>query len=351
MNFASDNWAGASERVMAALNTANDGFAAAYGADDLTRRVEARFNDIFERDVAVFFVATGTAANALALSAANRPGGAIFCHAEAHAAVDECGAPEFFTGGGKLVGLHGAGGKITPDGLRDALAAFHEGFVHHGQPQAVTITQSSEIGTVYSVEEIRAIKSVAETRDIPLHMDGARFANALVSLGVSPAEMTWKAGVDMLSFGGTKNGCWCAEAVVMFDPDKAAAMPWLRKRGAQLFSKSRFIAAQFDGYLADGYWLELARHSNAMAQLLADAIEAIPHARLAARPQANVLCAIVPRERIAALRAAGGSFYEWPSEGLAPEQRPGEDEELIRLVTSFATRDEHISSFAAVLAG
>lgn len=334
---------------MAALTTANDGFAAAYGADDLTRRVEARFNDIFEREVGVFFVATGTAANALALSAVNKPGGAIFCHAEAHAAVDECGAPEFFTGGSKLVRLHGDNAKIAPDTLAEAMSAFHEGFVHHGQPQAVTITQSTESGTVYSVDEIRAIKAVAETRDIPLHTDGARFANALVSLGVSPAEMTWKAGVDMLSFGGTKNGCWCAEAIVVFDPEKAAIVPWLRKRGAQLFSKNRFIAAQFDGYLADDHWLDLARHSNGMAQTLADAIMASNGARLAGRPQANEVFAIIPKARIAPLRAAGANFYEWPADGL--EQPLAENEELVRLVTSFATRDEHITDFVGVLAG
>lgn len=334
---------------MAALTDANDGFAAAYGADDLTRRVEARFNDIFERDVAVFFVATGTAANALALSATNKPGGAIFCHAEAHVAVDECGAPEFFTGGSKLVRVHGDNGKIAPGTLAEAMAAFQEGFVHHGQPQAVTITQSTESGTVYSVEEIRAIKAVAETRGLPLHMDGARFANALVSLGVSAAEMTWKSGVDLLSFGGTKNGCWCAEAIVVFDPEKAEIIPWLRKRGAQLFSKNRFIAAQFDGYLADDHWLDLARHSNCMAQKLADAIAGSNGARLAGRPQANEVFAIIPKSRIAPLRAAGGNFYEWPADGL--EQPLAGGEELIRLVTSFATRDEHITDFASVLAG
>lgn len=349
MHFASDNWAGASDRVMAALNAANDGFAPAYGADDLTRRVEARFCDIFEREVAVFFVATGSAANSLALSMSSRPGGAIFCHDEAHVAVDECGAPEFLTGGSKLVRLHGSDGKITPDGLASGLAAFHEGFVHHGRPQAVTITQSTEIGTVYTPDEIAAVRAVADTRAIPLHMDGARFANALVSLGVSAAEMTWKAGVDLLSFGGTKNGCWCAEAVVVFDRDKADEMGWIRKRAGQLFSKSRFVSAQFDGYLADGHWLELARHSNAMAQKLADAVEANEHARLPARPAANEVFVVVRKARIPAMRAAGAQFYEWPADGLPHNQALGEDEEYIRLVTSFRTSETDIAAFADLL--
>ncbi|PTW59479.1 L-threonine aldolase [Breoghania corrubedonensis] len=349
MFFASDNWAGASDTVMAALSSANDGFAPAYGEDDISRRVAARFNDIFEREVAVFFVATGSAANSLALAHSARPGGAIFCHDEAHVAVDECGCPEFMTGGSKLVRIKGAGGKIAPEGLAKALSGFQDGFVHHGRPQAVTITQSSEIGTVYTLDEIAAIKAVADTRALPLHMDGARFANALVSLGVTPAEMTWKAGVDLLSFGGTKNGCWCAEAVVIFDKDKADELAWLRKRAGQLFSKSRFIAAQFDGYLADDHWLDLARHSNAMAQKLADAVEASDNARLPARPEANETFIVVKKVRIPAMRDAGAAFYEWPADGLAPDQALRADEELIRLVTSFRTSEADIESFVALL--
>ena len=349
MYFASDNWAGASDRVMAALSSANDGFAPAYGADDISRRVEARFRDLFEREVAVFFVATGSAANSLALAHSARPGGAIFCHDEAHVAVDECGCPEFMTGGSKLVRIKGANGKITPDGLAKALSGFQEGFVHNGRPQAVTVTQSTEVGSVYRPDEIAAIKAVADTRSIPLHMDGARFANALVSLGVTPAEMTWKAGVDLLSFGGTKNGCWCAEAVVVFDKDKADELAWLRKRAGQLFSKSRFIAAQFDGYLADGHWLDLARHSNDMAQKLADAVEASDEARLPARPEANETFVVVRKSRIPAMRAAGAAFYEWPADGLAPDQALQGDEELIRLVTSFRTSEADIEGFMALL--
>ncbi|WP_321333743.1 low specificity L-threonine aldolase [Breoghania sp.] len=349
MYFASDNWAGASDQVMAALSSANDGFAPAYGADDLTRRVEARFSEIFEREVAVFFVATGSAANALALSLSSKPGGAIFCQDEAHVAVDECGCPEFMTGASKLVRIQGPNGKITPEGFAKAMSAFQDGFVHHGRPQAVTITQSTEIGTVYTLDEIAAIKAVADTRAIPLHMDGARFANALVSLGVSPADMTWKAGVDVLSFGGTKNGCWCAEAVVVFDKDKAGELEWLRKRAGQLFSKSRFISAQFDGYLANDHWLDMARHSNAMAQKLADAVEASSTARLPARPQANETFIVVKKARIPAMREAGAAFYEWPADGLAPDQALKADEELIRLVTSFRTREADIDAFMKLL--
>ncbi|MDJ0932465.1 low specificity L-threonine aldolase [Breoghania sp.] len=349
MFFASDNWAGASDRVMAALSSANDGFAPAYGDDDISRRVVTRFSEIFEREVAVFFVATGSSANSLALAISAKPGGAVFCHDEAHVAVDECGCPEFMTGGSKLVRIQGANGKITPDGLTKAMSAFAEGFVHNGRPQAVTITQSTEIGTVYEFDEIAAIKRVADTRSLPLHMDGARFANALVSLGVTPAEMTWKAGVDLLSFGGTKNGCWCAEAVVVFDKDKAGELAWLRKRAGQLFSKSRFIAAQFEGYLADDHWLDLARHSNAMAQKLADAVEASDNAWLPARPQANETFIVVKKNRIEAMREAGAAFYEWPADGQAPDQALNSEEELIRLVTSFRTSEADIENFVALL--
>ncbi|NRG17329.1 low specificity L-threonine aldolase [Rhizobiales bacterium] len=343
MIFASDNWAGASDAVMAALTRHNSGMAPAYGGDPLTESISNRFSEIFEREVAVFFLTTGTAANALALSAYAKPGGTIFCHDEAHVLVDECNAPEFFTGGMKLVAVHGPHGKFSPASLKAALDNLPEGVVHHGQPAAVTIAQATEAGTVYSLEEIHAIKEVAQTRGLPLHMDGARFANALVHLDVAPAEMTWRAGVDVLSFGATKNGCWCAEAVVFFNPEDAKDFAYLRKRGGQLLSKSRFAAAQFEGYFEGGNWLDLARHANAMAARLADGIHASRNGRIAWAPQANEVFPIFSHEKFAQLKSAGVVMHEWPSKTLSA------NETLARMVTSFRTSEDEVEAFLALL--
>ncbi|MBW8639155.1 low specificity L-threonine aldolase [Hoeflea sp. WL0058] len=348
MYFASDNWTGAHPRVAASLTKHADGFATAYGASDLDRAIEARFDELFEREVAVFFVGTGTAANALAMAAINRPGGVSFCHREAHVIEDECGAPEFFTHGARLAPVDGLDGKIDPDELQQEIRRFPPDFVHAGQPMAVTITQSTEIGTVYALEEIETISGVCVQHGLPLHMDGSRFANALACLDVSPAELTWKRGVDILSFGGTKNGCWCAEALVFFDPEKAKDLPFIRKRAAQLFSKTRFISAQFQAYFEDGLWLELARHSNAMASRLAASIETSEDLALAWKPQANEVFAILRKSKAQELREKGAVFADWNmprrhSRGL------DDDETLIRLVTSFATTDEHIDRFAQAI--
>ncbi|WP_292401314.1 low specificity L-threonine aldolase, partial [Mesorhizobium sp.] len=255
MNFASDNWAGAHPSIAAGLSAHAGGFSTAYGDGALDQAAYQRFNEIFEREVAVFFVATGTAANSLSLSTYNKSGGISFCHRESHVIEDECGAPEYFTGGSRLFAVDGALGKIDPNKLGAAVDRFAPEIVHSGRPMAVSITQSTEVGTIYTLNEIARISTIAKHHKLPLHMDGARFANALVALETTPAEMTWKRGVDILSFGGTKNGCWCAEAVVLFDLDRASELAFLRKRAAQLFSKSRFVAAQFEAYFKDGLWL------------------------------------------------------------------------------------------------
>jgi threonine aldolase len=349
MFFASDNWAGAHSKIAERLLKEAGGFAAAYGNSDLDRKVEARFAEIFEHDVAVFFVATGTAANSLALASVQRPGGISFCHAEAHVAEDECGAPDFFSGA-RLATVEGAAGKIDPKALAAKVARFPQDAVHHGRAAAVTITQASEIGTIYSLAEIDAISAICKANGLPLHMDGARFANALVALDATPAEMTWKRGVDMVSFGGTKNGCWCAEAIVFFNPDMAKEMQFIRKRAAQLFSKSRFIAAQFDGYFEDGLWLDLARHSNGMADKLRSGIESAAGAKLAWQTASNEVFAIIPKSAAKIAEDKGAKFYEWP----IPESQPdlvAADETLIRLVTSFATTEEDVNGFLACLAG
>jgi threonine aldolase len=346
MFFASDNWAGAHPDIAQSLVTAADGFASAYGTGDLDKRVEKTFSEIFERDVAVFFVGTGT--NSLALASFNRPGGQVFCHREAHVNVDECNAPEFFATGAKLVPIDGPAGKLSPDALAAAIGRFPPDFVHGGQPMAVTITQATEAGTTYALDEIAALSAVARASGLPLHMDGARFANALAHLGTTPAEMTWKRGVDILSFGGTKNGCWCAEALVLFDPGKAKQMHFLRKRSAQLFSKSRFIAAQFDAYFRDDLWLTLARHANGMAARLAAGFAASDKARLAWPTGSNELFVIIRNDAMKALQDKGAVFYDWPA-GPDLKATMREDETLVRLVTSFATRQADVDSFLSAL--
>lgn len=346
MNFASDNWAGAHPRIAEALAKHAPGTSRPYGAGEIDRSIEKTFAEIFERDVAVFFVATGTAANALALTACARPGGIALAHEQAHVIADECGAIEYLSGALRLLPLAGDEGRIDPASLSAALARLSARAVHAGQAAAVTITQATEAGTVYSIGEIEEIAALCRRHGVPLHMDGARFANALVALGATPAQMTWKAGIDLLSFGATKNGCWAAEALIVFDPARFPELPFIRKRAGQLFSKSRFVSAQLEAYFADGLWLANAMHANAMAARLAAALEA-SSARLPWRPQANALFPIMKEATAARLRDAGAEFYEWPAGSLAPSLAP--DERMYRFVTSFVTEPAEIDQVAALL--
>jgi threonine aldolase len=341
MNFISDNTAGASAPVMAAIANANDGTASAYGTDAWTSRVENLFAGIFEHDVAVFLVASGTAANSLALASITRPWGAVLTHEESHVADDECGAPEFFSDGAKLVGLPGAGNKISPDLVTKALARMREGALHQVQPQALAITQATECGRIYTPAEVRALKDAGAARGLTLHMDGARFANALVALGCTPAEITWKAGVDVLSFGGTKNGCWAAEAVIFFDPARADEMKWRRKRAGHTLSKGRLIGAQFEGLLGGGHWLDLARHANAMAKRLADALTAQGIA-LAWPCEANAVFPILSPALQQSLKAAGVSYLPWSQTALPGDVVLKEGEVVGRFVMAFSTREDDV---------
>jgi len=350
MNFVSDNLAGASAPVMQAMAAANDGFAAGYGNDAWTKRVEALFAELFEREVAVFLVTTGTAANSLALASLVQPWGAVLCHHEAHVAADECGAPEFFTGGAKIVGLPGDGCKLLPDVVADQLARMRAGAVHQVQPQLLSITQATECGLVYTPAEIAALKQAILPRGLKLHMDGARFANAIAALGCSPAQVTWKAGVDVLSFGGTKNGAFAAEAVIVFDPAGASEMPWRRKRAGHTLSKGRLIGAQFEGLLANGHWLDLARHANAMAARLASAVEAAGKLRLAWACEANEVFLVLPHQAQAALAVQGIQYIAWSDAALPEHGRLQQGEVVGRFVCSFATQAEEVDRLAAVLA-
>lgn len=350
MNFISDNLAGASAPVMQAMMAANDGFAAAYGNDAWTKRVEVLFAELFEREVAVFLVTSGTAANSLALASLVQPWGAVLCHHEAHIAADECGAPEFFTGGAKIIGLPGDGCKLEPEVVMDQLARMRASAVHQVQPQMLSITQATECGLVYTPAEIAALKQATLPRGLKLHMDGARFANAVVALGCTPAEITWKAGVDVLSFGGTKNGAFAAEAVIVFDPADAAEMPWRRKRAGHTLSKGRLIGAQFEGLLADGHWLDLARHANAMAARLASAVETAGKLRLAWACEANEVFLVLPAQAQAVLAEQGAQYIAW-SDAALPAGRQLEPGEVVgRFVCSFATQAEEVDRLAAALA-
>ncbi len=352
MNFASDNTAGVSERIMEALAAANGGNVSSYGADDLTAAVETKLADLFEREVSVFLVVTGTAANSLSLAAITPPWGAVVCHEASHAMTDECGAPEFYTAGAKLVPMKGPGAKIPPAALKALLDDYGFGNQHSVQPASVTISQASEYGLVWRPGEIAEIAEIAHGHGMKLHMDGARFGNAVAAANASPAELTWRAGVDVMSFGATKNGAMCAEAVVAFSPEVAESLIYRRKRAGHLISKSRFVAAQLLAYLKDGHWLELARHSNGMARRLGEALDAAPAARLAAPVEANEVFAFVSAPAHAALKEAGAKFYDWHGAGPAMNgEGAREGETLIRLVASFSTADEEVARFSEIVAG
>ncbi|HHK75170.1 MAG TPA: low specificity L-threonine aldolase [Rhizobiales bacterium] len=346
MNFASDNVDGVHEAIIEAICRANAGAASPYGADDITRRVERRFDEIFERRVRVFLVTTGTAANALCLSTLTPPYGAVFAHSHAHVMVDECGAPEFYTGGAKMIGLEGAGGKITPNMVRDEIAGFIRA-EHDPKPAAITITQSTELGSVYSCDEITAFGDLARERGLKLHMDGARFANALVSLGCSPAQMSWKSGVDALSFGITKNGAMGVDAVVFFDPELARDFEYRRMRSGQLLSKGRFLAAQVEAYLENDLWLENAAHANRQARILAERLEKLAHISLALPCEANAVFAFMPRSMFEKLQAGGANFHDWIASDTDVEPA-GAGKVMVRLVTSFATSDQDVDRFLAL---
>ncbi|TAM58306.1 low specificity L-threonine aldolase [bacterium] len=335
MNFASDNVAGAAPEILAALLAANGGAAAPYGADDLSRRLERRFAEVFEHEVAAFPVATGTAANALALACITPPFGAVLCHEHAHVQTDECGAPEFFSGGAKLLTSPGEHGKLDATALEYALAHTPFGSQHAIQPAALSVSQVTEAGTVYTPAELAALAQIAHRYGLTVHMDGSRLANALVSLDASPAQVTWRCGVDVLSFGATKNGALGAEAVIFFDRARSKELLYRRKRAGHLFSKQRFLSAQLEAYLHDGLWLSNARHANAQAARLAVGLRSIPGVSLRHPADANMVFADMPEEMIRRLLAAGASFH----------RIGGEDATLVRLVTAFDTDAGDVDRF------
>ncbi len=338
MRFASDNTSGAAPEVLAALMRANDGYNRSYGADAPMARVTALVRDLFQApEAVVHLVATGTAANALAIATHCPPWGAVFCHTHAHVAEDECNAPEFYSGA-KLVLVPGDHGKMTPDTLAASLSRTGTSGVHGVQRGMLTLTNVTEAGTVYTPTEIAALTTQAKAHGLPCHLDGARFANALVATGATPAEMTWQAGIDVLSLGGTKNGCLGVEGVVLFNPEKAWELELRRKRGGHLFSKHRFLSAQMEAYLTDGLWLRLASQANAMGQRLAGGLAAKAGVTQAHAVQANMQFPEWPEGAHQRLEAAGAAYYRFP----APPGR-----EAARLVTSWSTTEKDVDSFLA----
>ena len=340
MFFASDNSSGAAPEIMAAVLRANDGYARSYGTDPIMDRVRKLIREVFEApEAAVYLVATGTAANALSLALYAQPWTAVFCHEDAHAALDECGAPEFYSGA-KLALVSGPHGKMTPQTLTQALGKIGESGVHGVQRGMLSLTNVTEAGTVYTPSEIGALTALAKAKGLPCHLDGARIANALVATGATAAEMTWKAGIDVVSFGGTKNGCLGVEAVVIFDPAKAWEFELRRKRGGHLFSKHRFLSAQVEAYLTDNLWLRLATQANKMGARIAKGLTNIPGTSLLHPTDANILFPEWTAGTHDRAEAKGANYYRWN----APQGR-----EAARLVASWSTTEQDVDRLLDVL--
>jgi threonine aldolase len=309
MNFASDNTGPVHPKIMAAVMAANDGYAMPYGNDATTQAARDAVRALFEApEATVEFVATGSVANALALACLAQPWDGVFCHRLAHVEEDECGAPDFYSGA-KTILIDGADARITPDALEAAIAQARGRGVHGAQPGPVTITNITERGTVYSLDQIRAITDVARAHGLATHLDGARFANACAALGCSPAEMTWKAGIDAVSFGGTKNGCMGVEAVVLFDPAKGRELELRRKRGGHLFSKHRYLSSQMRAYCEGDLWLQMAEAANARMAQLVQGLARVPGARLGHPAAGNLAFIEVPRAAHRRAFAAGAQYY------------------------------------------
>src|SRR5215469_2241199 len=305
--FGSDNYAGVCPEAWAAMEEANRGFAPAYGEDAWTERASNAFRELFEADCDIFFVFNGTAANSLALASLCQSYHSVICVDSSHVETDECGAPEFFSNGSKLLVAQSVNGKLTPAGIHELATKRQD--IHYPKPRVVTITQPSETGTVYSLDEVAAISEASRRHGLSLHMDGARFANACARLGASPAEMTWKNGVDVLCFGGTKNGLAIGEAVLFFDHKLAADFDYRCKQAGQLASKMRFLAAPWVGILSSGAWLRNAEHANRCATYFAEQIADVPGVRLASSVDANAVFILAEEKILNGLRERGWRFY------------------------------------------
>jgi threonine aldolase len=340
-HFASDNYAGMCPEATHWFMEANaSGHQPGYGEDIWTQRSTDKIRELFQTDCDVYFVFNGTAANSLALAAMCQSYHSVICTPVAHIETDECGGPEFFSNGSKLLVAEGESptarlGKLTPDAVEQLVTKRSD--IHYPKPKVVSLTQATELGTVYTVEEVRAISAIAKRRKLKLHMDGARFANAVAALGCHPSEITWRAGVDVLCFGGTKNGLPIGEAVVFFDRALSEDFAYRVKQAGQLASKMRFISAPWVGLLENDVWLRNARHANAMAQRLHDAIRDIPGVQVLHPPQVNSVFAQLPAPVIEGLYAKGWKFYQFIAGGGC------------RLMCAWDTTAESVDAFAADL--
>lgn len=333
--FASDNYAGICPEAWHSLERANRGHAQSYGDDAWTAHAADLIRATFETDCEVFFVFNGTAANALSLASMGQSYHSILCHEIAHVETDECGATEFFSNGMKVLQVAGDEGKVLPRGIEERVKTRTD--IHYPKPRAVSLTQATEVGTVYSLAELRAIGETCRALGLTLHMDGARFANAVASLGAQPKELTWQAGVDVLCFGGTKNGSHGGEAVVFFNRELAREFDYRCKQSGQLCSKMRFLAAPWVGMLEDGAWLRNARHANAMAERLAAGLAKLPEVKLLFPRQANAVFADLPLDVIEPLRAEGWLFYTFIGRGGS------------RLMCAWDTTEDDVDRFVADL--
>ncbi len=348
MYFASDNAGPAHPKVMEALVAANQGYAMGYGADPIMDEVRAKVREIFEApEAAVYLIINGTAANSVLLGTMSQPWQTIFCSECAHIHEDECNAPEFYTQA-KLTLVPTADGKMSADALRTKILAEENRGVHGPQRGPLSITQVTEKGTLYSLDEIAALTGVARVYGLKTHLDGARFANALTALDCSPAEMTWKAGIDTVSFGGTKNGALGVEACVIFDPDMAWEFELRRKRGGHLLSKHRYLSAQMQAYLADGLWLDMARSANARCAQLAAGLRGQNRVEMLFEPQANIIFFQMPRSEHKRMLDGGAVYYV-----MSGDPETGDPDEMLvgRLVTDWSMTEEGVSQFLDLLRG
>jgi len=336
MNFASDNVAGAHPALLQALADINDITLKSYGDDPFNAQVQEECRRIFEHDtLRTVLVATGSGANALALATLAPPWGAIYCHRTAHIVVDEANAVQAASAGARLVTLPGDQGKIDPEELRAAI--FGKGVVHHPQPSTLSLTQMNEYGVTYTLEELTELTAIAREHELSIHMDGARFANAIAGLNVTPADMTWRLGVDMLVFGATKNGALAGEIIVCFDPSMAEELEFRRKRAGQLYSKMRTLSAPLAAYLKDDLWLDNARHANHMALRLADGLSAVDGIELCRPPSGNQLFMAMDPALKTRLFDAGAYFHDWPDDGPT----------AVRMVTAFNTLEADVDAVIA----
>ena len=345
MQFGSDNQAGASQQILETVLSANSEFTHGYGDDQWCAEATEALRRFFGCELDAFFVATGTAANSLALSCLVQPWETILCHHHAHILLDESTAPEFFSGGARLFPLSHKAGKLEPRHLRQYFRDVSPEVPHTPNAKALSITQTNEAGQVYTVEEVTTLCSIAHKNRLHVHMDGARFANAVVSLGCEPADISWKAGVDVLTLGATKCGALAAEAVIFFNRELAVNFIHRRKRSGHLLSKGRLFGSQFVGWLKDDHWLDLARHANDKAQQLVKMLHDFPEIRQVWPCNANEVFIIMPKQLAESLRTTGAEFYNWPVTALPSGVTLQETDVFARLVTSFVTSDAHIRDF------